>query len=149
MFTTIALYLYMDRNLSHIFPWFQASSKIQARADAPNQAGKNQGVEVGTLGTCMNCWKLWICLACIRARATTTTTTTTTTAATTTGLLFLAEVPFVRDIFVFRIVGPTHLEQTEDVEDAVSGSARRRDQAPQDADAAMAWNQAERRLKFY
>ena len=66
-----------------------------------------------------------------------------------TFLLFLAEVPFVRDIFVFRIVGPTHLEQTEDVEDAVSGSARRRDQAPQDADAAMAWNQAERRLKFY
>ena len=49
-------------------------------------------------------------------------------------------------MFGFRIARPIHLEQTEDVEDAASGSARRRDQAPQDADAAMAWNLAEPRL---
>ena len=40
------------------------------------------------------------------------------------------------------------MEQTEDVEDAASGSARRRDQAPQDADAAMAWKPAEADSKF-
>ena len=102
-----------ETSATSLIPEFQASSKIQARADAPNQAGKNEGVELGRL-VCMNCWKLWKCLACIRA--TTATTAAITITNTIAGLLVQivqAEVLFVRDIFVFGIVRPIPIEQTE------------------------------------
>ena len=71
-----------ETSATSLIPWFQASSKIQARADAHNQAGKNEGVELERL-VCMNCWKLWKCLACIRA------TTATTAAITNTNTVLL------------------------------------------------------------